>query len=342
MKEQQEKTVLLTVDGVDVELKEGLLYRELTQQAFEERGGAEIWDLNLSGRDAAQTADEKALESLIRTQVLSRQTENQPLDPEDQRLIDTSIVRLLEDVGTERLQELGISEADLKCYMEKSYRACQYRKSLNFLPGSLESDLKEQVSEAFARYDSLDQEIYLQKVQMDAIMMYTGEWIDDGWISYPDSQREEIRRRMEEAQELLQAGASFAQLRYIYSEDDSLTENPLLNEGVVKDETASELYRGQIQTDLAEKIFRTPAGEYTDILQTQYGYILVRVEYFAQVEDHDYTVYQQQLEKARARYQTTLMQDLSQEQFETEYERLQAEAEVVVNEELWNTVISDD
>ena len=66
--------------------------------------------------------------------------------------------------------------------------------------------------------------------------------------------------------------------------------------------------------------------------------MIVWVKSYAEVEPADYEVYRLQLAQAREEYRISLMQELSEEQFEEEYQRLKSEVEVVINEELWEAV----
>lgn len=336
-KEEPEDTTLLTLDGDPVELHEGLLYLELTRRAFENTGGPEVWDLSLAGRDTLQTAADKALESLIRTKILSRQYPASKISDIERIQIMQSVEALVAALGMDWMQDAGLTKDQLAVVMEESFRAWKYRESMNFLPGTQEEELAYKTAEAFAMYDTLDQQKYLQKVEMDAIMIYTGEWIDDHWVTYPESQNKEKRAKAEEAQQVLLKGTHFDQVRKIYSEDRVLENNLLLHDGVIQadNEKTPVFYRGQIQTDLAEAIFRTPAGEYTEILETRYGYMIVSVKNFSEVEAADYEIYRLQLAQAREEYRISLMQELSEKQFEEEYARLKTEVQIVINEELW-------
>ncbi len=336
----KEDTVLAVIDGKEVDVQEGLMYLELTRRVFEAKGGDEIWAMNLAGRNAEQTASEKALESLIRTKILSRRAAGTPLEEEDKARIERGTLRLMALLGEEKQNRLGLTEEQLRKSMEESYRAYRYRQSLVFLPGGQEKQLSDRVDEEFAEYDSIDSENYLQKVGMDAIMIYTGEWVNNTWISYPDSQQREKLALAEEAKKKLDDGLSFWLVRSQMGEDENLTDTPLLRDRVVQSDSEKYLYRGQIQTDLAERVFRTPVGEYTDIIETRYGYIIVYVKEFPKTTSSDYLYYRQRLAEAREQYRVDLMQIMSEEQFETEYERLRKAARIEVNETVWNSAVS--
>lgn len=332
---------MLAIDGEEVSIEEVQLYLDLTKKAFEKTGGEEVWSISLAGRDPEQTAVDTAMESLIRTKILSRQVPASDLTEEDRQAIRQSTNALFTSLHKEKIQ-CDLTKQQLFRCMEESYRAWLYRKSMVFLPGSQEEELEYQVAERFMRYDTIDEPTYLQRIELDAIMIYTGQWIDDRWVEYPQAQLKEKQTRIEEAKKLLETGSAFEDVGKVYSEDSSLQENLLLHEGAIQadTETTPVLYRGQIQTDLADILFRTPAGEYTDIISTQYGYIIVYVKNYSDAEPEDYEIFRQQLAQAKEQYRVSLLQELSEVQFESEYERLKTEVEVVINEELWDIIMN--
>ena len=337
---EEEDTVLMTIDGTAVDQKEGLLYLELIRKSYERRGGKEIWSMSINGRDSSKTAGQNALDSLIRTKIMAREFDPERLTEQDQRNIDRSVPRMIDVIGKDHLQELGITEKELRAYMEESFRAFQYERSMTFLPGSREESLNEEVEDRFIAYAVADQDTYLQKVRIDWIMLYTGEWIEGRWVSYPSSQKQEKREKAEEAIARLEEGSSFALTRNMYSEDDSAEENPVLSAGVMRSEVEGIFYRGQIEEDAAQAIFKTPAGENTGIIDTTYGYLIVYVDNFSLVGYADRISYNDQLKKAREEYRTQLMESLIEEQREAEYDRLLQDADVVIHDEVWNRVLA--
>lgn len=335
----EESTVLMTIDGTSIDQKEGRLYLELIRRSYERRGGTEIWSMSLHGRDSSKTAEQNALDSLIRTKIMAREYDPERLTAQDLRNIELSIPQMIDEIGAEHLEELGISEKGLHAYMEESYRAFQYERSMTFLPGSMEESLNEEVENRFIAYAVADQDTYLQKVRMDWIMLYTGEWIEGNWVSYPASQKQEKQKKAEDALARLEEGGSFALTRNLFNEEDIAAENPVLTAGVVQSEWDGIFYRGQIDEDAAQTIFKTPAGETTGIIETPYGYMIVYVDSFSPAGYADRIGYNEQLKRAREAYRTQLMQTLSEEQREAEYDRLLQDAEVLINDEVWNRVL---
>ena len=332
-------TVLVTINGEEVSEAEGRLYLEMMERIYEEKGGKEIWDIPLSGQDSRKTAEENALDSLIRTKILAREYDPARLTDSDRRNIERGIIKVTTLLGEKHLKAIGLEAEDLARIMEESYRAFRFERGMSFLPGTMESELDQRVAEAFIAYEVADQDAYLQRVSIDAIMIYTGEWIDGTWVRYPASQREEKLARMEEAYARIQAGGQFALTRNWYTEDKILTDSPVLSEGVVVSEDPAEyLYQGQIQDDVAEAIFKTPAGETTGILETQYGYILVKVLGFSKPGYLDQKRYEEVVDQAREEYRTELIQELEAEQLESEYSRLLEQAAVDIHEDVWDRI----
>ncbi|MCR5004817.1 MAG: peptidyl-prolyl cis-trans isomerase [Clostridiales bacterium] len=335
----EEDTVLMTIDGTSVDQKEGVLYLELTRKSYERRGGIEIWSMSLNGRDSAATAGQNALDSLIRTKIMAREYDPKRLTEQDLRNIERSVPQMIDLIGEDHLKELGITEKELRSYMEESYRALQYERSMTFLPGSREESLSEAVEEKFIAYAVADRDTYLHKAAIDWIMIYTGEWIEGRWVSYPALQKQEKREKAEEALQRLEEGSSFALTRNLYSEESSAEEDPVLSAGVVRSEEEGVFYRGQIEEDAAQAIFKTPAGENTGIIDTSYGYLIAYIDSFSPAAYADRIGYIDQLNKAREEYRTQLMQQLSKEQREAEYDRLLQDADVIIHDEVWNRVL---
>ena len=335
----EENTVLMTIDGTSIDQKEGILYLELIRKSYERRGGIEIWSMSLNGRDSAKTAGQNALDSLIRTKILAREYDPKRLTDQDLRNIERSVPQMIDVIGEEHLKELGITEKELRSYMEESYRAFQYERSMTFLPGSMEESLNEEVEEKFIAYAVADRDTYLHKAKINWIMIYTGEWIEGKWVSYPALQKQEKREKAEEALKRLEEGSSFALTRNLYSEESSAEDDPVLSAGVVRSEEEDVFYRGQIEEDTAQAIFKTPAGETTGIIDTAYGYLIVYIDSFSPAGYEDRIGYNDQLKKARQEYRTQLMQTLSEEQREAEYDRLLQDANVIIHDDVWNRIL---
>ncbi len=85
-------------------------------------------------------------------------------------------------------------------------------------------------------------------------------------------------------------------------------------------------------------IFKTPSGETTGILETPYGYVLVKVGQFSKPGYLDYTSYEEQLAKAQEEYRRTLIKELEKEQLEAEYIRLIEDADINIHQEVWDRI----
>ncbi len=241
----EEDHILMTIDGEPVSDVEGRLYLEMIRIVYEKKGGEEIWDIPLNGRDSIKTASDQALDSLIRTKVAAREYDAARLNEDDWHNIERGVIKLETAIGESRLKSMGLSEEDLRRCMEESYRAFRFERSMSFLPGSMESELDAKVAEAFIAYEAADTDLYLQKVSIDAIMIYTGEWIDGVWVSYPAAEREEKYALMEEAYERIQNGGQFALTRNWYSEDQNLIDSPVFSSGgVMESKPDNTVYRG--------------------------------------------------------------------------------------------------
>lgn len=83
-----------------------------------------------------------------------------------------------------------------------------------------------------------------------------------------DAEKQEIRKKMKDILDRAKAGEDFAELAREYTEDPGSKENGGLYE---------EFTKGQMVKPFEEASFSVPVGEISDIVETQYGYHILKV-----------------------------------------------------------------
>lgn len=336
---EKKEDILLSIENEEVPLREGMVYLKLAADDFEALGGQDIWKISLTGKDAVQTVGERALQSLVRTKVLAREWTGD-VTQEEQLELEAMRGQLEEALGKEFCKQWKITEEVLERVLRESFFADQYQTSQMFTTN--QEELQNKVDEAFAWYDNTDVEAYLQKVRLLPLMVYTGEWADGTWVEYPEERKEEKRAKIQEAYGRLEAGEDFQEVAARFGEDESASDNRLLNEGIIRavgDRTA--FYRGQIQPDLAERIFRIPANEHTDIISVKYGFIIVFVLEYPETAALDRRQYTAQLEIAKKQYREDLMAGFQLRGFNDLYEQIEQRTPIRIDEELWTKAVAD-
>ena len=336
---EKKEDILMTIENEEVPLGEGMIYLKLAAEDFEALGGQDIWKISLTGQDAVQTVGERALQSLVRTKVLAREGAGD-VTQEEQRELEEMRGQLEEALGKEFCKQWKITEDVLERVLRESFFADRYQTSQQFTTD--QEELQNKVDEAFAWYDNTDVEAYLQKVRLLPLMVYTGEWADGTWVEYPEERKEKQQAKIEEAYGRLEEGEDFQTVAAQFGEDASPSDNPLLNEGIIRaagDGTV--FYRGQIQPDLAERIFRIPANEHTDIISVKYGFIILFVLEYPETAGLDRRQYTSQLETAKKQYREDLMSGFQLQGYNDLYEQIEQRTPISIDEELWTKAVSD-
>ena len=95
------------------------------------------------------------------------------------------------------------------------------------------------------------------------------------------------------------------------------------------------MYKGQIDRSVRDQIFSLQIGEISPIIETPYGYLIVRITGFRQPTDKDKEEYDRQLSLAKAEYRTELTEELKARRLSLELDRLVEETEVVRYDDLF-------
>ncbi len=124
-----------------------------------------------------------------------------------------------------------------------------------------------------------------------------------------EEEKKEIRKKMEEILAKARAGEDFAKLAQQYSEDPGSKDKGGLYENFA---------RGVMVKPFEEAAFNTPVGEISDIIETRYGYHILKVE-GRQKETRP-------LEEVRGEIEKKLKNQKAQEAYQAHLEKLKKEA----------------
>ena len=123
----------------------------------------------------------------------------------------------------------------------------------------------------------------------------------------------------------------------LFGEASSVSNNPVFGQGAVTcpEERFGQLDKGQIDRSVRDQIFSLEIGEISPIIETPYGYLIVRITGFRQPTEKDREEYDRQLSLAKAEYRTELTEELKARRLSLELDRLVEETEVVRYDDLF-------
>lgn len=326
---------VMTIETETVPEHQALLYLALTVQEYEEKAGKEVWQMRIGGRNAFDAASEAALESLIRNQtvLVNLHTSQKTLTLEEEQLVEEATGSLIRRIGEETLSSWGISADEVRSYMEEDYWVYKFRSQMAYMPN--EEEVDRQVEEHFAWYDNVDVSEYMQKIWLDAIVIYCGQDMDGEWISYSEEGRQQQYEKALEAQEKLAGGMLFDKVKEEYSEEPVVQLAPPFTEGEVQSGGGNIFYKGQLERDLWEALFKIPVGQTTGILQSDSGFLIVKVLGFPQSGPADDEIYRKKLDEARESYRQARMEEQTGKGIRTIIDQWREELTVTVDVDQW-------
>lgn len=331
----------LTVNDQEVFENEIMIYYRLMQLQFEHTGGDEIWNLNMLGFDSEQTAVDRVFASIIRIKVaqsiagtVKSQEYSEILKRSDQ---------LEEILGKDYMDQYGIDRELIEKVVSENYLVYRYEQNAAFRSSDFEEQIEQLVEDRYGLYDETDQEEYLKNATIRPLMFYTGEYAEGEWVSYPESQKEQIRERAMEVFESLDA-QNFYIVTMAFSDSIGVLDNPVFNQGAVVSPRGSggNVFKGQVLPEVAEEIFATPLGTLTPVMTTDYGYLVCMVTFIADPFESDRSAYHNQLQLARNSFREQAIDVLKQQRLEEEWERLETESVIEIRKEAFMELLKNE
>jgi peptidyl-prolyl cis-trans isomerase C len=199
------------------------------------------------------------LENLINHELLYQESQKQGITV-DETAIDEQLKKLKERFSSEaefksELSKANLSEATVKSQFKREIAIQQFIDK-RFVQGITVSD-----KESKAYYDS-HPDLFKQPEQVRASHILAK--VDPG---AGESQKVEARKKMEKIQEKVRKGEDFAALAKESSEGPSSDKGGDLGY----------FGRGQMTKTFEEVAFGLPPGEMSDIVETEFGYHLIKV-----------------------------------------------------------------
>ncbi|MBQ7059887.1 MAG: peptidyl-prolyl cis-trans isomerase [Firmicutes bacterium] len=334
-RQKPEKLKVLEIEQEAVYINEAMIYYRLMEDAFEQKGGEEIWTLDVLGVDVRQTALDRVLESVIRIKAAAKAAGSVSSSEEAEILRLQEVLKKY--LGEEYCRIHEIDDETLAKVAEDNYLAYRYEHNVRFLYSEIEDDIQSGMTEKFGVYDNTrTMNDYLSRVILEPIMFYTGTFVEGEWTMYPAVQREQILEIAKSVRERIDTKNYYTMAKQ-FGENASVSDNPVFQQGEVTclEERFGQVYKGQIDRSVRDQIFSLQIGEISPIIETPYGYLIVRITGFRQPTDKDKEEYDRQLSLAKAEYRTELTEELKARRLSLELDRLVEETEVVRYDDLF-------
>ena len=251
-----DKKAVAIVNGQDITLGNYEKLLALNKSSMEAYYGSEIWSTEIEeGKTYEETLRDMVLETMIGSEVVYQQAEKDKVAPTEEQIqeqIDSFNESIKDDTDYQaELKKMGIDEEFLKFQFARDLANSNLQEKFEEDTKISENDMK--------KYD-----FYTDTVTASHILIKTQ---DDEGNELSDTKKKEAKKKAEEVLAKVKAGEDFAELAKEYSEDSSASSGGDLGT----------FGRGQMVTEFEDAAFAMNAGEISDIVQTEYGYHIIKV-----------------------------------------------------------------
>lgn len=257
-----DKKAVAIVNGQNITLEnyQKLLY--LNKSSMESYYGSDIWSKKMEdGKTYSDTLKEMVLQTMIGSEVIYQQAEKDKVIPTDKQVQD-QINSFNESTKNnseyqEQLKKMGINEDFLKFQFTRDLANTNLQKKF-------EEDTKISETEMKKYYEDNKKSFYTDTVTASHILLKTQ---DSEGKELSAEKKKEAKKKAEEALAKVKSGEDFAKAAKKYSQDSSASKGGELGT----------FGRGQMVSEFEKAAFNMKKGEISDIVETEYGYHIIKV-----------------------------------------------------------------
>ena len=294
------KDEVFRVEEMSCSLSELMVYLTTTQSRYEKVYGEQIWETSLDGVTLEENMKEMILAQLSQIKALNllARQEQLELNQEEKDKVEEAAE---EFYGTLTKEERKVLNADQEL-IEHLYEEYALANKVYYY---LIKDVNLEVSDDEARTITIDH-ILIKTYYLDK---------NNQKVEYDDKQKQEAFLRAQEALEKAKSGISFDSLIASYNEDS---------------QSQYSFRKGEMNIGFETTAFNLGKGEISEIVETEYGYHIIKCITTFNQEETD-------LNKIR------IVEERQKEAFEKRYSEFASELTKAVNEDLWEeiTLIED-
>ncbi len=257
-----DKKAVAIVNGQNITLEnyQKLLY--LNKSSMESYYGSDIWSKKMEdGKTYSDTLKEMVLQTMIGSEVIYQQAEKDKVIPTDKQVQDqiNSFNQSTKNNSEyqEQLKKMGINEDFLKFQFTRDLANTNLQKKF-------EEDTKISETEMKKYYEDNKKSFYTDTVTASHILLKTQ---DSEGKELSAEKKKEAKKKAEEALAKVKSGEDFAKVAKKYSQDSSASKGGELGT----------FGRGQMVSEFEKAAFNMKKGEISDIVETEYGYHIIKV-----------------------------------------------------------------
>lgn len=296
-----DKDELFRIEKSFCRLPEVMVYLTNMQNRYESTFGDRIWEASYEGVSLEDNVKETVLARIAQIKTMNLMAEEQGIELSESEMgyVETASEKYYNSLSAHEIEVLQVDESlILKMYEEYALANKVYQ--------ALIADINPEISDDEARTITV-QQILVRTYYING----QGEKIE-----YEGKQREECYEKAKEAYKRVKAGEDFGTLVSEYSDDETATYS---------------FGKGQFDSEFEKAAFDLGTDEISDIVETQYGYHIIKCISTFNKEETDINKHK-------------IVEQRRKEVFDEQYSEFVAGLTRNLNEELWNQVafLDDD
>ncbi len=322
-----EDKVVMKVDGDDIMLsRANTMIYDLKQSYFKDKDEA-FWDQDDNGMTVAERAKDNLKNLMIDGHLLYKWAKDNNITVSEEELttLDDQIMTLF-NTGTiteEFVNNTGITRNVFKdIYTERMYVTNFFKKKLE----EIQVDQKEldnilNIDPVYLKIMEVGTDKYKDQVTARHILIKT---VDDKGKEFGKIEKKEALKKIEGILERAKNGEDFAELAKEFTEDPGSKENG-------GEYTFS---YGKMVPEFEKAAFSLKEGEISDVVETSYGYHIIKLEKFIPSTEEAKQEAEQQLNDIKKRAE----EYLKNQEFEKQFQEYKKDKAIEVVEDVWKDV----
>lgn len=324
-----EENVVAMVDDKEIMLDEVTVYLRELESLFEMQYGPNIWDqADQDGKKVTELVKEMAVDSAIRGYIMEQKAAKEGIELSEEELteIDDNVKQYFEYADPAKIEDNNITEDMIK----KIFTANKYNQKL------MEAEMKDFTVDKEKVLEDIGEDLNYKKYAVIQEFGYEGaseqvrarhiliSTLDESNNPLPEEEKAKAKEKAEDILAKAKAGEDFAALAKEYSEDPGSKDNG----------GEYTFTRGRMVDEFEDTAFNLEIGEISDLVETNYGYHIIKVEEKTPGTEEDIQElkdYEKSVEDQMSEYQ-------KQTSFEEIYNTWKDEYDIEINKDLLKSI----